>query len=189
MQEPTDVLALQGRASTIARRVVDAVRPDQLGEPTPCSEWDVRALLNHIVGLQRTFAAAVAGEALPDADDDVVGDDPKRAFVDASQAVDRALRGPGVLDQTFRLPWGEMPGQMIARVLFLDLTIHSWDLATATGQPRSLDPELCGMALTFGRSMLRDEFRRPGGAFGPEVAIAADAPICDRLAAFYGRRP
>ena len=82
-----------------------------------------------------------------------------------------------------------MPGANVAQTLFADTVIHAWDIAKATGQPTSLDPGLCEAVLAWGRTVMRDEYRRPGGGFGPEVAVPASAPACDRLAAFYGRRP
>ena len=189
MDAAEDVLALHARAVAVGQRVVDGIRPDQLADPTPCNEWDVRAILDHLSGLQRSLAAAADGGPSPDHDaapDDV---DPRAAFVASTRAAEAALRAPGALDRTFRMPWGEMPGGAIARVLFMDLMIHSWDLAKATGQPTSLAPDLCETALAMGRAMMKDEFRGPGRGFGPEVAVPADAPACDRLAAFYGRRP
>ena len=190
MQASTDVLPLHSRATTITRRVIDGIRPDQLTAPTPCPEWDVRALLNHIIGLHRIFVASAAGEPLPDSGTDFVGDDPSTAFADSARQADAALRAPGALDRTYRMPWGEISGAMLGWVLFVDLVIHSWDLAKATGQPTSLDPELCATALPMVRAQMEQMAspRRPEW-IGPEVPVPADAPICDRFAGFMGRRP
>src|SRR3712207_4384262 len=81
-REATDVLALHARAVPQAQRVIDAIRPDQLGVATPCPEWDVRALLTHLTWLPRGFAAAAAGGPPPAAAADLLGDDPKAAFAD-----------------------------------------------------------------------------------------------------------
>jgi hypothetical protein len=78
-------------------------------------------------------------------------------------------------------------GQQIA-----DLAVHGWDIAKATGQPTDLDPEVGQLALDWGRENLKPEFRgdeASGRSFGPEVAVAADAPLYDRLAGFFGRDP
>jgi uncharacterized protein (TIGR03086 family) len=189
MHDPNDLITLHARAVPVAQRVIDNIRPEQLGDPTPCTEWDVRALLNHLIGLNRMAAANATGDEMPAGDDDLVGDDPRTSFAEAARGAHTAFSAPGALERTFRMPWGEVPGAGLARVAFLDLVIHAWDLAKATGRPTTLDPELCETALAIGRTIMRDEYRRPGGAFGPEVAVPADAPACDRLAAFYGRRP
>jgi uncharacterized protein (TIGR03086 family) len=70
--------------------------------------------------------------------------------------------------------------------------VHAWDLRTATGQTRHLDPQLAETSLAWGRTVLRPEYRgdeASGKAFGPEVTVPDDAPSYDRLAAFYGRHP
>jgi uncharacterized protein (TIGR03086 family) len=189
MQVPSNVLELQARAAARAREVVERIRPEQLTAPTPCSEWDVRALLNHLIGLNQTFADAAAGAPLPAPDADLAGDDPVHSFASATRAAEAALNAPGALERTYAVPWGETPGGLLAWILFADLVIHAWDLAKATGQSTSLDPALCEEVLKVGRTIMRDEYRKPGGAFGPEVAVPDDAPACDRLAAFYGRQP
>ena len=167
--EPTDdVLALHSRAKAIAQRVIDGVPAERLTAPTPCTEWDVRALLNHLIGFNRLVAANVEGQEIPDrADVDFVGDDPSANFAAASRDAEAVLRAPDGLERTYHLPWGEMPGALVAQSLFADSMIHSWDLAKATGQPTALDPELCEAVLAWGRTVMRDEYRQAGGAFGP----------------------
>lgn len=182
-QTTTDTLALLSRATTIAQHLVDNLSSDQLAAPTPCPEWDLRALLNHAIGLNRSALTA----ALPDGD--LIGDDPRAAFADSARAANDAFRAPGALERTVQLPWGEMTGEALAGLLFMDLTIHSWDVAKATGQLAALDPDLCEETLARGRTMMRDEYRQPGMGFGPEVVVPGDAPVCDRMAAFFGRQP
>lgn len=182
-QTTTDTLTLLARATKIAQRLVDNVSPDQLTAPTPCTEWNLRALLNHAIGLNQAALTADFPEG------DLVGDAPGTAFADAAREANDAFRAPGALERTFQLPWGEMTGEALAGLLFMDLTIHAWDVAKATGQVSALDPELCEATFALGRTMMRDEYRQPGRGFGPEVAVPDDAPICDRMAAFFGRHP
>ena len=190
MQEPDNILTFHSRAVTVAQRVIDGIRPDQLTAPTPCPEWDVRALLNHLIGLHRMFVASAAGDPLPDWETDFVGDDASSAFAASARDADAALRAPGALDRTFRVPWGEISGKMLAWVLFVDLVVHSWDLAKATDQPTSLDPELCATALPMVRAQMEQMAApRRGDWIGPEVSVPVDAPICDRFAGFMGRQP
>src|SRR5687767_15144181 len=128
-----DVLALHARAVGVARGVVEGIRPDQLGEPTPCSEWDVREVLDHLTGFYRSLVAAAAGDALADDETGREGEDPRAAFVALTGEAATVLREPGALDRSYPMPWGEMPGGALARTLAMDLTIHAWDLARATG--------------------------------------------------------
>ena len=183
-----DTVELHARAIAEARRVVVGVRPEQLTGPTPCADWDVRALLNHMVGGNRLVAALVAGEPPPDRAADFVRDDPAAAFATTAERADSALRTEGVRQRLFRLPFGEVPGSAFAGMRFVDLLIHTWDLATATAQPTDLDPELCETALAMARVRMADAPRQPGGPIGPEVPVPADAPPCDRLAGYLGRR-
>lgn len=190
MKNPDNLVELRSRAGAAAQLIVEGVQPRQMSNPTPCTEWDVRALLNHLVGLNRTIAAAAAtGGPMPDWPADLVGDDPGAAFADAATAADAVLRAPGALERSYPMPWGGMTGTSLASVTLLDLLLHAWDLAKATGQPATLDPQLCERALAMGHGMMRDEYRGPGKPFGYEIPIGDDAPACDRLAAFYGRDP
>lgn len=189
MERSDDLLDFQTRANATVRRVLERVTPEHLSDPTPCAEWDVRALLNHLVLLNKAAAASITGGAQPDWEADHLGDDPAGAFEAALSASESALRAPGVLDRTYAMPWGEMTGEDLARVGAMDNVIHAWDLAQATGQAAVLDPDLCETALAFGRAMMKPEFRTPEAGFGPEVPVPADAPACDRLAGFFGRRP
>lgn len=186
---PAEMLALQARAITLAQRVIDDVEPGQMGAPTPCTEWDVRALLNHMVGLNRMVAALAVGGDPPDRGADLLGDDPKAAFADSARAADAALREEGALGRPFRMPFGEVPGAVVAGMRAVDLLVHTWDLAKATGQPTALDPDFCQTALAMAQAHRGAGPRRPGSPFGPAVEIPDDVPVCDRFAAYLGRQP
>src|SRR4051812_43273486 len=99
---------------TTLNKLVAGVRPDQMSNPTPCNEWDVRGLLNHFVGGAGMFAAAFNGEEVaidPDAPmPDLVGDDPLGAFDGAIGAFNRAVDQPGATERIINLPFGAMPG-------------------------------------------------------------------------------
>ena len=184
-----DVIALYERAVPIAQRVIDGIRPDQLAAPTPCTEWDVRALLGHLVGVLRPVAAAMSGGPMPDPSADLLGANPAAAFAAAARDLGAALRAPGALERTYPLSWGESQGADIARFSAADIVIHAWDLAKATDQLDLLDPAPCEEVLAWGRTVMKDEYRTPEAGFGPEIPIPAEADADARLAAFYGRRP
>ncbi len=184
-----DVIDLHAKASAAFAQVLGEIPADRFGDPTPCTEWDIRTLVNHLTELHRGAAAAFRG-----ADPSTLGPpsadaDPRAAFAAALRDAASAFRAAGALDRTYPMPWGESPGSMVVRILALDAVVHTWDLAKAAGQPCPLDPSTCEAVLAFGKGMMKPEFRTPESGFGPEVAIAADAPVCDRMAAFFGRRP
>ncbi|NNE11920.1 MAG: TIGR03086 family protein [Ilumatobacter sp.] len=167
--------------------VISAVGPDDLGKPTPCTEWDVRALLDHMIGAVNGIAAAVQGSAPEGEPTEITsGDDAHEAFTSAAQASIAAWSADGVFDGPVNLG-AAMPAEAAMGVNMLDTLTHSWDLAEAIGHDRSMDPALAEAALGASRMIISDDFRP--GRFGPEVEIAAAAPAHDRLAAFLGRHP
>ena len=175
-----------------ADRVIRGIGPDQYGAPTPCSEWDVRQLVNHMVFGNWMFARAAAGERVAvdgddDAEPDMVGDDPVLAFRDSAEAAVAAWRRHGV-EELVHLPFADLPGAAAMRIHFKDVVVHTWDLARATGQDEEMDPELATAALEISHAVVNDELRQ-FGAFGPEVDVGDDAPVHHRLVAFLGRTP
>jgi uncharacterized protein (TIGR03086 family) len=149
----------------------------------------VRALINHVVQDVRMFTATVGGSAWDRSDADVIGDDWTAAYTEASDALLAAWRREGALEEMVRLPFGEVSAAWRLDQQIADLVVHAWDIARATGQPTDLDPELGQASLAWARQNLRPEFRGDEGraAFGPEVPAPADAPLHDRLAAYFGR--
>lgn len=184
-------LPLLRRALSQAAAVLTAVDPGELAAPTPCRDWDVRSLIAHLaVADLRNFLVSARGES-PDwsapapelaGDWSAQFDQDARALLDAWEHADpdRAVPGPGGV----QTPLGSRADQQIA-----ELAMHTWDLATATGQDVVLDSEVAEYALAWSHGMLRPEFRGPDKAFGPEVPTASDAPAYDRLAAWFGRNP
>jgi uncharacterized protein (TIGR03086 family) len=186
-----DLPALLDQAVASTGKIVAGVRPDQLGDPTPCAEWDVRELLNHVIGVSDAFSRAAAGEPIkPPAPrtDYFRGDGYAAAYEAATAAMLATWHAPGALDATITLPFGDAPGSVAASINFVDVLVHGWDLARATGQDATLDPDLAEPALEVSRNLVSDQFRS-AGAFGPEVAAPADASTANRLVAFLGRTP
>jgi uncharacterized protein (TIGR03086 family) len=181
-------VALLKQADAVFREVLAGVRPDQMGLPTPSDEWDVRALINHVV-LGNTWAAENmrTGEA-PRPSGDIIGErGPMEAYVASADAMFAAFAEPGALGRMVTMPFGEMPGAGLAMFRFSDLLTHAWDLAKATGQHTDLAPELCEAALAMSRQYLdgRDRTHMP---FKDAVPIPDDAPAADRLAAYLGKQ-
>jgi uncharacterized protein (TIGR03086 family) len=191
MTAASDPVATLARALDQAGAVVAAVRPEQATLPTPCRAWDVRTLVNHLVQDVRQFAVTAQGGRFQADDADVIGDDWAGAYRQAADALLAVWRRPGVLERTVRLPIGEFTGSWRVGQQVADVAVHAWDVARATGQPTELDPEVGQAALDWARRNLQPRFRGEEGqaAFGAEVAVPADAPLYDRLAAFFGRDP
>lgn len=176
-------------AVAAARGVLVNVTADQLGDPTPCSSWDVAALINHIVGGQQFFADALSGQPPSGEQPDYAAGNFVAAFDDASSACIAGFQAEGVMERIHKLPFGEMPGSAFMGLAATDTFQHAWDLAKATGQSTALAPELAEALLAQSQMAIQESFRGPEGhaPFGPATTAAADAPPADRLAAFLGR--
>ena len=181
------------RAVTSTAGLVKAVRLDQAGAPTPCTEWDVRDLLNHIIGTLWLSEALLSDRAprhpmapggLPGTD--LADEDPAAAYAEASAAALAAAMGD-TLTRMHATPLGDMPGPALAGFTTLDILVHGWDLAKATGQPADLDDALVAHALAFAQQAITPGTRAP--RIGPALPVAADAPLTNRLVAFLGRHP
>jgi uncharacterized protein (TIGR03086 family) len=163
---------------------VAAVETGRLGDPTPCSEWDVGALIGHLTGGYQMFAAAL-GRPVPDAE--TAGH-----YRGAGEAAIAAFSSPGALDRSVSLPVGDMPGHMALALALTDAVVHGWDLATATGQDTTIDDELAAVLLAGAEQMVGPPMRQPDGAmpvFAPPVTVGSERPAADRLIAFLGRTP
>jgi uncharacterized protein (TIGR03086 family) len=180
-----DPRRLHRQAGDMTGRLISQISPAQLGLATPCSEWDVRALINHMVNGQLRFTALLTGQPGPERGEDVLGDDPAADFRSSFAGLADLFDQDGFLDRTVPTPFGDGPGAQLVAMRVTELTLHSWDLATATGQSRMLDPELVAFAMSALRS--RPIPRAAGGPFGPEQLVPPLATDADLLAAFAGR--
>ncbi len=177
----TDDLA---RALRDVGHLIAKVRHDQWIAPTPCTDWTVHDLVNHLVGMNLVFAALLSDQTPPERGDRL-HDDPLGAYHDSSAALQNAFEQPGVLERTYRGPLGTATGAERLQIRMYDLLAHGWDLAQATGQPADLPEELAEQALIFVRVQLASQPR--AGRFGPAQTVAGDASAIDRLVAFLGR--
>jgi uncharacterized protein (TIGR03086 family) len=186
-----DRIAMLQRAVDGAKAIVGGVQPNDLTQPTPCTEWDVRALLNHMAGVCTMFTTALTGSQTdrPPEPVDLLGSDPAASYASISQRLMAAWRAPGALERTLKLPMGELPGAVGINVVLADQLLHTWDLARALGRPYAMDADLAEAALQMMQQMMRPEFRGPGKGFAEVVPCPDDAPVQDRLVAFAGRTP
>ena len=138
------------------------------------------------------FTASANGGRFEKRDGDVIGEDWIGSYREAADALLTAWRREGALDRTLHLPMGDVPATWSLGQQIADLVVHGWDIAKATGGSTDLDPELALASLEWGRQNLQPKYRgdeASGNVFGPEVTVASDAPVYDRLAAFFGRDP
>jgi uncharacterized protein (TIGR03086 family) len=176
------------RAYAAAGRLVSGVRREQLDRPTPCDDWDVRALVNHMIVGHFYFAGALRGESMdPTAEPpDFAADDPAAAFDQASKTLLETWREAGAMERTVETMAGPMPGQMLFGMLVVENLVHGWDLARATGRSEDLEPELAGQMLAMVRQANMP--RGAGAPFQPEQPAPANAGPAQQLAAYLGRK-
>lgn len=186
----TDIADLHDRALRSTSRFVAHVQPAQLHDGTPCEGMDVRALLNHVVSGNLWVAPLVEGRTIEEVGDrydgDVLGDDPAAAYDASAESAGAAFHRPGALDAPVAVSYGPVPGRVYAGHRFLDVLIHGWDVAKATGQDTALDPEL--VEACWELTQREADMVRGSGMFGDDLPVPHDAPLQARLLAFLGRR-
>jgi uncharacterized protein (TIGR03086 family) len=187
--EEIDIAARHRQALGATRRFVAGVGRQQWSEQTPCAEWNVGELLNHLVSGNWWAAELARGATIEGVgsrlDGDQLGDDALDAYDRSAKAAAAAFEEPGALDAPCAVSYGPVPGSVYAGHRFIDVLIHGWDLAAATGQDRTLDPELveaCWAVVEPQADLLRGS-----GAFGGEVTTSPSSDPQTRLLAVLGR--
>ncbi|WP_280243030.1 TIGR03086 family metal-binding protein [Nocardia abscessus] len=183
-----NVIGQIDRALDATGAIVAAVGGAGLAAPTPCRDWDVRAVLNHTVGGMHIFAAALSGtDAGAEHESDWLGGDPQGAYAAAAEVDRAAWHRPDALDGTVDISLGELPGPAAALVHLTEVVVHGVDIAVAIDRPDLADDELCGELLATMQAMGGIETFRAPGIFGPEVVVTDDEPAHRRLLAYVGR--
>ena len=185
----SDIAELHAQALDRTGRVVAGIKPDQLQADTPCDGWDVYALLNHLVAGNLWAAELGAGATIEDVGDrldgDVLGADPAASYAASAAAAAAAFRRPGAMEAPCAVSYGPVPGSVYAGHRFIDVFVHGWDLAVATGQDPDLDPGLIQAC----REIIEPQVAafRAAGAFGDERPAPPDATDQQRFLAMLGR--
>jgi uncharacterized protein (TIGR03086 family) len=178
-----DPLAFHREALDVARRIVDDIDRSHFELPTPCDQWNVRQVLEHMIGGNRRIAGDPPAEG-----DDVIGDDLSAAYSASAGGAAATFEADGGLDRTFRLSFGEVPGRVAVLARATDQLAHAWDLARATGMSTDLSPAM----YTTGLELLQQRFATTGrnpATYADERQPPDGASTADRFAAFAGRRP
>jgi uncharacterized protein (TIGR03086 family) len=175
----SDPLDLYERASNWTLEKVTGAT-DSLDQRTPCDEWDVRQLMNHMLDTQKFFLGRARGEALSPPSPqppELLGDDPVADFERGRDAMLRAFGEKGVLEKT-----GPSLG-----IAFCDQLLHGWDLAKATSQEATMPDGLAVAAYDVIDGRLTADRRK--NAFKPEIAVGPHASAQEKLLAYTGRNP
>ena len=173
--------------------IIVGVKPNQLNDSTPCSEWNVQALLNHNIKVAQIFHGVVAGSgpmdfgAMQDVSGPLPAEGAHEAFLAATNNGLQAVKSAGALEKVIDTPMGSMPLADLIMLAFGDLFIHKWDLAKGTNQDTSLDSALAEAALNALAPGV--DGGRQGGFYGAEVVVPASASVQDRLLGVSGRQP
>ena len=184
-----DASGLHRRATDAFGGLVHAVRDEQWEQSTPCSEWNVRQLVNHLVYENRWTAPIFAGRTIEEVGDrfegDLLGDDPKAAWDESAKEAVAAVSEQGAMRRTVHLSFGDVPGSEYAMQLFADHLIHGWDLARAIGADERLDPDLVDACASWFATM--EDLYRSIGAVGPRPETPPGADAQTSLLAAFGR--
>jgi uncharacterized protein (TIGR03086 family) len=186
-----DLLDLFDRATAwTATKVAGA--QDKLGAQTPCDDWTVRRLMDHLLFGQQMFASGPSGGTIAPPSGpppELIGADPVGQYEEARKATIHAYSQPGVMEGTVKGSQGDVPAMQIIGIAFCDQLIHGWDLAKATGQDTTMPTDLAETAWQFLDGRIPDEARGPGKNFKAAVAAPDDASTQDKLVRIAVGRP
>ncbi len=183
------------RADAFERKVA-GVGPEQWSNPSPCEAWNARAVVAHIIDMHGVMLRPLDKGLSPSPS---VSQDPLAAFKSARRDIEAVLDDPELAGTQCDTPGGRMTVErQVDEVISDDMVLHGWDLARATGQDDTMEPqdvERLWSSTTAIPADLMEKFRTPGAfgpgveVFGPEVPVSDDAPLQDRLLGFIGRDP
>lgn len=184
---------LIARAATPLLRIIGNIKPDQLDAPTPCAEYDVRGLLNHLLFWGPSLEGAARKETVPppaesDSEVDLTGGDWAAAVETQLNRIVEAWSTPDAWEGTTHMGGPtELPAALVGGMVLSELVVHGWDLAKATGQHLAVTEDIAEEAhkeVTKTAAMGRDM-----GIYGPEVPVPASSSTVDRVLGITGRDP
>lgn len=187
--DATDGLTLLHAAHAAFEMRLRRVGPGDWVRPTPCAGWDIRALVNHIVGGNRRFLMLLGGASAEDTNrtrgEDHLGSDPVEAFLTTAAQLEAGFNEDGALSRTVDHRFGERTGAQLLALRVLDMTVYAWDVAQALGIDDTLDPVAIDFALAHADEVER---LRIHGVFAtPSLPLPADASPLERLLHLTGR--
>ena len=187
-----DLVELHGRCGRRFVALVAGVGSEQWHDDTPCSEWDVRTLVHHLLYEQRWVPPLLEGMTIDQVGDrfegDLMGDDASTWLGLLTSSMEEAhavVAQPDALERTVHLSFGDFSGQEYVIQLTADLAIHAWDLARATGQADALDPDAVALLLPW--TGANADLLAGSGMFGARIDVGPEAPDDVRLLGLLGR--
>lgn len=184
-----EVVARFQKAVNAVDASLHALPDDAWSRPTPCSEWDVRALVQHVVNELAWVAPLVQGRTIAEVGDaldgDLLGDDPLAAFHHHSQTAHAALEEPGALGRTVHLSYGDESASGYAEQVTGDVLVHAWDLARGAGLDDELPADLVAWASGWAPQVA--PMMAGAGMVGEPVHVGPDADPQTALLALFGR--
>jgi uncharacterized protein (TIGR03086 family) len=181
--------ALHRQALESTRQFVAGIEPGQWTNPTPCADWNVRELVNHVVVGNLWAAELARGRSIADVGDRLDGDHlgavPLQAYDESAEAAALAFEASGALDAPCAVSYGPVPGSVYAGHRFVDVLVHGYDIAAATGQNPELDACLVDACWDVVEPQLADF--RASSMFGPDREGPLPTDPQDRLLVALGR--
>jgi uncharacterized protein (TIGR03086 family) len=188
-EAPDGTRDLYARALKQFGEKVHAVREDQWANATPCSEWDVRALVNHLVNENLWVPPLLEGRTIEEVGDrfdgDQLGADPGAAWEASADGALAAVADPEAMRRTVHLSYGDRPASDYVNEMFIDLVIHGWDLARGIGADEAIDPEFVNVL--YARAAPMEDDLKSYGVYGGRVTPPQAADIQTKLLAIFGR--
>jgi uncharacterized protein (TIGR03086 family) len=186
-----DLLDAHGQARDVFDRAMHKVGLTDWDSPTPCSEWTVRDLVNHIVSEQLWVPDLLAGHTIEEVGDkydgDQLGDDPLRMWRESSEAARAAWLAPGAVERSVHLSFGTVAAPEYGWQLTTDLAVHGWDLASPLGADAGISDELATAILEYIEPQVASWSSL--SMFADPVPVPADADPATRLIGLLGRQP
>jgi uncharacterized protein (TIGR03086 family) len=180
------------QACAATSSILANVTGDHLTLPTPCADWQVRDVINHIVAATRFFGDVAEWGFSPEGQEWPVyaAGDFAASFGEQSGRTIAAFSAPGAMDKVMSLPTGPTPGWRCVEVASGEIIVHGWDLARATGQAAPVDNGVADALLSSEWTSLCAEVRgNDPPPFASEIGVAPGTAPIERLAAFLGRDP
>jgi uncharacterized protein (TIGR03086 family) len=185
----SDVIGMLDRTTSAVENLLADFDMELLTAPTPCTEWTVSELLDHLVTGARMFASVASGNApATDAQQPEPSDDPRLRYADARTEMVSAWRRRGLNGEVPFGPFGETPAQIVCTTAMWDHLTHGWDLAQAFSKPYHVDDDVLAVVWDFSVSFMTPDRRGPGQPLAPAVQAAPTASRLDQLMAFLGRQ-
>lgn len=187
MDGTMDASSAMQQANQDVTRLISGLTPEHREMPTPCDEWTVHELINHMCEGAHLVAGAFEGQAPPDEVPNFLAEGPMNGWSTARSHLE-ATSTPDVLTSLQQMPFGEVPGEAALSLIVADHITHAWDLAQASGQDHGLSDELCHFALATWEGIVPAE-GRDGKNFDDAIAVGSEASAIDQLCAYTGRQP